>query len=137
MSIVDQALGSATGSVELNWHLCPGTMDYIRQSDSYEARTTFGDGNDMSFRTFCFNGTSLTTDYNVTTGNSWHSNVPGTKYERSCYTVSSNKSGDPVRFITVIYPFANASAVPKISAVFNSVSLATVTVGDDEYVLTL
>lgn len=135
--VVDQALGSATGSVELNWHLCPGTMDYIRQSDSYEARTTFGDGNDMSFRTFCFNGTSLTTDYNVTTGTSWHSNVPGTKYERPCYTVSSNKSGDPVRFITVIYPFANASAVPKISAVFNSVSLATVTVGDDEYVLTL
>ena len=135
--VVDQALGSATGSVELNWHLCPGTMDYIRQSDSYEARTTFGDGNDMSFRTFCFNGTSLATDYNVTTGTSWHSNVPGTKYERPCYTVSSNKSGDPVRFITVIYPFANASAVPNISAMFNSVSLATVTVGDDEYVLTL
>ena len=135
--VVDQALGSATGSVELNWHLCPGTMDYIRQSDSYEARTTFGDGNDMSFRTFCFNGTSLATDYNVTTGTSWHSNVPGTKYERPCYTVSSNKSGDPVRFITVIYPFANASAVPNISVMFNSVSLATVTVGDDEYVLTL
>ena len=135
--VVDQALGSATGSVELNWHLCPGTMDYIRQSDSYEARTTFGDGNDMSFRTFCFNGTSLATDYNVTTGTSWHSNVPGTKYERPCYTVSSNKSGDPVRFITVIYPIANASAVPNISAMFNSVSLATVTVGDDEYVLTL
>lgn len=135
--VVDQALGSATGSVELNWHLCPGTMDYIRQSDSYEARTTFGDGNDMSFRTFCFNGTSLATDYNVTTGTSWHSNVPGTKYERPCYTVSSNKSGDPVRFITVIYPFAKASAVPNISVMFNSVSLATVTVGDDEYVLTL
>lgn len=135
--VVDQALGSATGSVELNWHLCPGTMDYIRQSDSYEARTTFGDGNDMSFRTFCFNGTSLATDYNVTTGTSWHSNVPGTKYERPCYTVSLNKSGDPVRFITVIYPFANASAVPNISVMFNSVSLATVTVGDDEYVLTL
>ena len=135
--IVDQALGSATGSVELNWHLCPGTMDYIRQSDSYEARTTFGDGNDMSFRTFCFDGTTLNTGFSVTTGTSWHSNVPGTKYERPCYTVSSNKSGDPVRFITVIYPFANASAVPNISVMFNSVSLATVTVGDDEYVLTL
>lgn len=135
--VVDQGLGSAKGSVEVNWHMCPGTMNYIRQSGSYEAQTEFGDGNNMSFRTFCFNGVSLNTGFSVTTGTSWHSNVPGTRYERPCYTISVDKSDNPVRFITVIYPFAVSSDIPEISAVFNSVSKVTVTVGNKDYLLTL
>ena len=135
--IVDFGIGSATGDVQLNWHLCPGDVTYHNHSNSYECRTAFSDGNNMSFRTFCFNGTSLATDYNVTTGTSWHSNVPGTKYERPCYTVSSNKSGDPVRFITVIYPFADADSLPSVSAMFTSADKMTVSIGENEYQLVL
>lgn len=135
--VVDQGLGSAKGSVELNWHMCQGTMDYIRQSDSYEARTTFSDGNNMSFRTFCFNGVNLTNEYTATTGTSWHSNVPGTKYERPCYSLAVEKDSNPVRFITVIYPFSSSSRLPEVSAMFNSVSKITVTIGNEEYLLTV
>ena len=131
--VVDQALGSATGSVELNWHMCQGTMKYSKLSDSYEARTTFTDGNNMAFRTFCFDGVTLASSYTATTGTSWHSNVPGTKYERPYYKIAVNKDSDTARFITVIYPFG--TQVPEISAKFNSVSKVTVTVGNKDYQL--
>lgn len=133
--VVDMGLGSATGSVELNWHMCPGTMNYSKLSDSYEARTTFTDGNNMAFRTFCFDGVTLASSYTATTGTSWHSNVPGTKYERPYYKIAVNKDSNPARFITVIYPFG--TQVPSISASFTSVSKVNVTVGDKNYVLVI
>ena len=136
--IVDQAFGSATGNVELNWHMAPGTMDYIRQSDSYEARTRFSDGNNMTFRTFCFNDLTRNDDFSVTTGTSWHSDLPGRKYERPCYTVCETKTAvEPARFITVICPFANSSDIPNISANIESANQVTVTVGTKGYLLTL
>lgn len=137
--VVDFAIGSATGSVELNWHFCPGDMVYSQDAESYSCRTDFSDGNNMLFKTFCFNGTTPSSDFTGTTGTSYTSNAIGVRQERPCCRIALQKTetGTPVRFITVIYPFANASAVPNISVMFNSVSLATVTVGDDEYVLTL
>ena len=133
--VVDMGLGSATGSVELNWHMCQGTMKYSKLSDSYEARTTFTDGNNMAFKTFCFDGITATTSYTPTTETSWHSNVPGTKYERPYYKIAVTKDSDPARFITVIYPFG--TQVPEISANFTSVSKVNVTVGDKNYVLVI
>lgn len=137
--IVDFGIGSATGDVQLNWHLCPGDVTYHNHSSSYECRTTFSDGNNMSFRTFCFNGTTLNSNFTAHTGTSYTSDLPGRKYERSCYdiTVSKSSTSTPVRFITVIYPFAEASKLPAINAMFNSASKITVTVGDDEYLLSL
>ena len=137
--VVDFGIGSATGSVELNWHFCPGDMVYSQDAKSYSCRTDFSDGNNMLLKTFCFNGTVLSSDFTGTTGTSYTSNAIGVRQERPCCRIALQKTetGTPVRFITVIYPFANASAVPNISVMFNSVSLATVTVGDDEYVLTL
>ena len=137
--IVDLGIGSATGDVQLNWHLCPGDLTYHNHSSSYECRTTFTDGNNMSFRTFCFNGTTLNSNFTAHTGTSYTSDLPGRKYERPCYdiTVSKSSTSTPVRFITVIYPFAEASKLPAINAMFNSASKITVTVGDDEYLLSL
>ena len=110
-------------------------MKYSKLSDSYEARTTFTDGNNMAFKTFCFDGITATTSYTPTTGTSWHSNVPGTKYERPYYKIAVTKDSDPARFITVIYPFG--TQVPEISANFTSVSKVNVTVGDKNYVLVI
>ena len=137
--VIDMANGSSTGSVELNWHMCPGDVDYIRDSNTYEARTKFTDGNNMSFKTFCFNAIYKVTDFVSTPSTSWCSNIPGTMKERPCHTVAINKSTkeNPVRFITVIYPFDKASQLPQISAMFNSVSMVTVTIGNKEYTLTI
>ena len=137
--IVDFGIGSSTGNVELNWHLCPGEVGYVKHSDSYECRTAFADGNNMSFRTFCFNGTSLNSNFTAHTGTSYTSDLPGRKYERPCYdiTVSKSSTSTPVRFITVICPFETVSKLPAVNAMFNSASKITVTVGDNEYMLSL
>ena len=137
--VVDFGIGSATGSVELNWHMCPGEVTYNKHSNSYECRTMFADDNNMSFRTFCFNGTSLNSNFTAHAGTSYTSDLPGRKYERPCYDITVNKSSasTPVRFITVIYPFGDSSDLPAIDAMFNSASKITVTIGDKDYMLSL
>ena len=136
--VVDFALGSAQGSVELNWHFCPGEMVYSQNAKSYSCRTNFEDNN-MLFKTFCFNGTVLSSDFTGTTGTSYTSNAIGVRQERPCCRIALKKTETetPVRFITVIHPFSAASQIPEISAVFNSASKVTVTVSGKEYVLSL
>ena len=135
--VVDFALGSAQGSVELNWHFCPGDIVFSNGGDSYSCRTDFADGNNMMFETFCFSGTSLTSTFTAKTGTSYTSSKIGERKQRPCCAVAVQKTTDPIRFITVIHPFADASDLPEISAVFNSASRMTVTVDGKQYVLSL
>ncbi|MBR5103239.1 MAG: heparinase II/III family protein [Bacteroidales bacterium] len=135
--VVDFAIGSAQGSVELNWHFCPGNVVFAKGSDSYSCRTDFTDGNNMLFETFCFSGTSLTSDFNAKTGTSYTSNAIGARQQRPCCAVAVQKTANPIRFITVIHPFAESSDLPEISAVFNTASRMTVTVDGKQYVLSL
>lgn len=135
--VVDFALGSAQGSVELNWHFCPGDIVFSNGGDSYSCRTDFADGNNMMFETFCFSGTSLTSTFTAKTGTSYTSSKIGERKQRPCCAVAVQKTTDPVRFITVIHPFADASDLPEISAVFNTVSKMTVTVDGKQYTLSL
>ena len=135
--VVDFAIGSAQGSVELNWHFCPGNVVFSKGSDSYSCRTDFADGNNMMFETFCFSGTSLTSTFTAKTGTSYTSSKIGERNQRPCCAVAVQKTTDPIRFITVIHPFAAASDLPKISAVFNTASRMTVTVDGKQYVLSL
>lgn len=135
--VVDFALGSATGSVGLNWHFCPGKVVFSSDSESYSCKTAFEDGNDMLFKTFCFKGTALTSDFAGTTGTSSTSSAIGKSEQRPCCRISVDKTttSTPIRFITVIYPFGNVSDIPQISAVFNSATRITVTIGDEDYSL--
>ena len=135
--VVDFAIGSAQGSVELNWHFCPGNVVFSKDSDSYSCRTDFTDGNNMLFETFCFSGTSLTSDFNAKTGTSYTSNAIGARQQRPCCAVAVQKTTNPIRFITVIYPFSDASDIPEISAVFNTASRMTVTVNGKQHILSL
>lgn len=135
--VVDFALGSAQGSVELNWHFCPGDIVFSNGGDSYSCRTDFTDGNNMMFETFCFSGTSLTSTFTAKTGTSYTSSKIGERKQRPCCAVAVQKTTDPIRFITVIHPFADASDLPEISAVFNSASKMTVTVDGKQYILSL
>ena len=135
--VVDFALGSAQGSVELNWHFCPGDIVFSNGGDSYSCRTDFADGNNMMFETFCFSGTSLTSDFTAKTGTSYTSSAIGTCSQRPCCSIAVQKTADPVRFITIVHPFASDSDLPEISARFNSASSMTVIVNSDEYLLSL
>lgn len=135
--VVDFALGSAQGSVELNWHFCPGDIVFSNGGDSYSCRTDFTDGNNMMFETFCFSGTSLTSTFTAKTGTSYTSSKIGERKQRPCCAVAVQKTTDPIRFITVIHPFADASDLPDISAVFDTASKMTVTVDGKQYILSL
>jgi heparan-sulfate lyase len=135
--VVDFASGSAQGSVELTWHMCPGDIVFSNGGDSYSCRTDFADGNNMMFETFCFSGTSLTSAFTAKTGTSYTSSKIGERKQRPSCAVAVQKTTDPVRFITVIHPFADASDLPEISAVFNTASRMTVTVDGEQYVLSL
>jgi len=135
--IVDVADGTATGSIELNWHLAPGSNpSYLRSGAAYECRTGYPDGNNMAFRTFCFDGTSQEVDFLAKNATSWSSSAINVKEERPCHQVSVQKSdGNPIRFVTVIYPFSDS--LPDIEAMFNSSSRVVVLIDDNDYVLNL
>ncbi len=136
--VTDAAIGSASNvEIALHWHFCPGEMDYLKTSDSYCSTTAFADGNNMSFRTFCFNGLKSSSAFRAVSGTSYTSNVIGSKTERECCTIAMTKSDadTPIRFITVISPVTSSDALPEISAAYNSASSITVTVDGTTYTL--
>ena len=127
--IVDSALGSATNtSVELSWHLCPGSIafdSYSGEKNAYGCHTEFVDGNNMIFKTYCFSGNKgLIPDetFLSTNGTSYTSSEINEKTERKFYrtSVSIEASNTPVRFITVIYPVIDFSSAPEVSAGFGT-----------------
>ncbi len=139
--IADAAIGSATGSdVALHWHFCPGcTVSFSSSDGAYAAATTFLDGNNMLFKTFCFDGLETSTAWSATTGTSYTSDNIGVKTSRDCCAVSLQKSdiSTPVRFITVIYPVQSSSAAPAIEASYTSASKLQVKAGTKTFTLTI
>lgn len=136
--VADAAIGSASNvEIALHWHFCLGEMDYEKTSDYYCSTTTFTDGNNMSFRTFCFNGLKSSSAFSAATGTSYTSNVIGSKTERECCTIAMTKTDadTPIRFITVISPVTSSEALPEVSAAYNSASSITVTVDGTTYTL--
>lgn len=131
--VVDFGIGSAVGNVQLSWHLCPGDVTFAKHTDSYSCSTAFGDGNDMTFRTFCFNGKTPTTDFTATDGTSCTSSAIGVSEERSYGRISVNKStaDTPVGFITVIHPFKTSA--PEIGVTLNSYVSYTVNIDGKTY----
>ena len=136
--VADAAVGSASNvEIALHWHFCPGEMDCIQTSGSYCSTTAFSDGNNMSFRTFCFNGLESSSAFTATSGTSYTSNVIGSKTERECCTIAMKKTDadTPIRFITVISPVTSSADLPEVSAAYNSASSITVTVDGTDYIL--
>lgn len=136
--VTDAAIGSASNvEIALHWHFCPGEIDCLQSSNSYCSTTAFADGNNMSFRTFCFNGLESSSAFKATSGTSYTSNVIGSMTERECCTIAMRKTDadTPIRFITVISPVTSSDKLPVISAVYNSASSITVTVDGKTYTL--
>lgn len=114
--IVDEGFGSGSGfPVELSFHLCDplGSVAIDSyQSGIYGAHTTFTDGNNMLFKTFC----ETTTGFKTETGTSKQSDAIGESVDRKYYRVSSTKpSGAASRHITVIHPLGSASAFQSLT----------------------
>ena len=115
--VVDEAYGTAAGTpVNLSFHLCADVKggkgaDIVSVDDGgqeyYGAHTTFSDGNNMLLRTFA----ETMTGYKAENGISKYSPKLNTAIDRKFYrvTVSKPTAEDVVRFITVVYPSADAS----------------------------
>lgn len=120
--IVDEGYGTASGSVELHFHLCAdnsgslgidaSVIDDLSSEHVFGAHTVFGDSNNMLFRTF----TETSEDYSGQADVTPVSDEIDKTYNRRAYSVSVTKpSGSAARFITVIYPYGAASEADGIS----------------------
>ncbi|NDV79514.1 heparin-sulfate lyase HepC [Dysgonomonas sp. 511] len=113
--LIDEGIGSASGSVALNYHLCEGSnSEVVIDNAANGAHTAFADGNNMIIRTFANNAIS-TTSFNGKVSYS-----PGVEAGRNSFCVNMTKeAGQTARYITVLYPAGDASSV-SIDAAFKN-----------------
>lgn len=112
--IVDEGIGTATGKVSLNFHLCEGSdSEVVYDLNENGAHTAFADNNNMICRTFSNSNLSTAgfagkVSYNIDQAN-----------DRKSYEVNLTKATDETaRFITVLVPMNSATPTNTISAVF-------------------
>ncbi len=108
--IVDDAIGTAAGTVNLNFHLPPvvsSANDVVVSTSDNSAHTAFSDGNNIGIWTVADQTISSTARTGFLS-----TNIDKT-VERKSYQVDLAKTADMagVRFVTVIYPCKDASAV--------------------------
>jgi heparan-sulfate lyase len=110
--LVDEGIGTASGTVNLNFNLCEGENEVVVSADKNGAHTNFADGNNMIMRTFGNeNLTTLPFSGKV-------SYAPGIEFNRKAYSVNMTKSaGQTARYITVLYPGTQTSNI-QINATF-------------------
>ncbi len=111
--LVDEGIGSAAGTVNLNFNLCEGTdTEVIVAADKNRAYTNFTDGNNMAIKTFS-DAAITTVPFNGKVSYALHIEA-----SRKSYAVNMTKNaGQNARYITVLYPSGQA-ATAQIDAVF-------------------
>ncbi|WP_353132080.1 heparin-sulfate lyase HepC [Pseudopedobacter sp.] len=111
--LVDEGIGSATGTVNLNFNLCEGSDNEVSVvTDKNGAYTSFADGNNMAIRTFSDAAIS-TVPFNGKVSYTLNVEAP-----RKSYAVNMTKgTSQTARYITIIYPSSQAASV-QMSAVF-------------------
>ena len=118
--IVDEALGDATGTVNLNWHLCDGKVnidpEHLTLSSAFEG--------DVQVKLQCFapRHTVLKEE------EGWYSTAYRQRTERTSVSLNTPKASEPLRYITVICPYRLPKGEPKIKARFAGESRIEVSV---------
>ncbi len=111
--IVDEAHGTASGTVNLNYQMPMGEI--IFNTGSMTAATDFKDGSNMILKCFAPENTEMA----ISDG--WHSPAYRTKLERKKISFNTAKAeGEVTRYITVIVPKDEPGDDLKITASFIS-----------------
>ena len=111
--IVDEAYGPAAGTVNLNYQMPMGQIQF--DTDAMTAATAFDDGSNMVLKCFAPKGAEMV----ITDG--WHSPAYRTKLERKKISFNTAKAeGEITRYITVIVPKDEPGDNLKITASFIS-----------------
>lgn len=99
--LVDEGIGSATGSANLNFNLCRYESEVEYDATEMGAHTTFTDDNNIIVRTFA----ESTPTFNEMEGRVSYVVKNDVFDKRKAYQIKADKEADKtVRFITVIYP---------------------------------
>ena len=107
--IVDEAMGNATGTVNLNYQTCDGTVNIDRQALSL---TSAFEG-DVQVKLQCFapDGTTMKEE------EGWYSVAYRQRTPRTAVSFNTPKtSSETLRYVTVIYPYLSPAQAPDITA---------------------
>lgn len=109
--IVDEAVGDAKGTVNLNYNLCEGTVNVDGKNNiltsSYEGAS--------NVKLQCFSEKKISARQKE----GWRSIAYRQRVPRTSVSFDVNKnSSEPVRYITVIYPTKDSSLLPIFKAKF-------------------
>ena len=109
--IVDEAVGAATGTVNLNYHLCEGEVNLDFRHNSL---TTAYDGR-SNVKLQCFGEKKIA----MKEKEGWRSTAYRLRVPRTAVSFDAVKADSaPVRYITVIYPVEDTSSAPGLKAKF-------------------
>ncbi|MCD8031719.1 MAG: heparinase II/III family protein [Bacteroides sp.] len=111
--VVDEAIGNATGEVNLNYQLCEGEVKI--DADRHILLSQFEGDSNVKLQCFAEKGTTLREE------EGWRSTAYRQRVERTAVSFNTpKKQGDTTRFITVIYPVKDAAQAPQLSAKFTT-----------------
>lgn len=111
--IVDEAVGEAKGSVNLNYQMPRGKVNNSREDMTFV--TAFEPGSNMKLQCFGPDGMTMKKE------EGWLSTEYRKKQKRMNVSFNVKKESDePVRYITVICPVKDSADAPKISAKFKN-----------------
>lgn len=109
--IVDEAIGDATGTVNLNYHLCEGD---VNPDFRHNSLTTDYDGQ-SNVKLQCFSDSKIS----MKEKEGWRSRTYRERVPRTAVSFDVEKgSPDAVRYITVIYPVKDTASAPRLKAKF-------------------
>lgn len=111
--IVDEAVGQATGTVNLNYHLCEGDVNIDAR---HNALTTAYEG-DSNVKLQCFPERKGT----MKQEEGWRSTAYRHRVSRTSVSFDVvKKDAKPIRYITVIYPVKDTDQYPELEAKFKN-----------------
>lgn len=109
--IVDEAVGNAQGTVNLNYHLCEGTVNVDAKNNTL---TTAYDG-PSNVKLQCFSDKKIA----VKEKEGWRSTAYRLRVPRTAVSFDAEKKAtENVRYITIIYPSKDAASFPTFKAKF-------------------
>lgn len=111
--LVDEAIGNALGTVNLNYHLCETPSDVTVNTAGNNLVTRYNVRSNVKLQSFSDHAMVM----KKTTG---RQSVEYNKYkDRTSVSFDVNKNDNvPVRYITVIYPVTSVDSYPEINAEF-------------------
>lgn len=109
--IADEAIGTATGKVNLHFQLCDGKVDI--NSKNLSLTSDFEGDSQVKLQCFAPQNTLLEKE------EGWYSTAYRQRTERTAVAFNADKKNEEtMRFITVIYPETDGKAIPSLSARF-------------------